>query len=92
MDGVAWSAISYLLLASRRFYRAEWKVQDHLGEKQKLIQYKSDRGLPLTITDKDVMPLLNQAVSRSFTIVETNQKAVCNRGWNPSNKLLSHQK
>jgi hypothetical protein len=32
-----------------------------------------------------------RAVSGSFAIIETNQKAVSDRGWNPPNrKLLSH--
>jgi hypothetical protein len=73
-------------LAGPQFYRTEWKVQDHLVQgKQKLIQYKSDHGLPLTVTNEDVMPLLNQAVSGSFAIVEKYQKG-SSRPWLESAK------
>ena len=76
MDGVHWSAIRYLILAGQRFYTEQngrlkiiWYREHRL-----LIQYRSDRGLPLTITNEDVMPLLNRDVAKSFAIVETNKK------------------
>ena len=51
--------------------------------KQKLVTAKNDNGLPFEINKTDVVKLVKEAWSVSFARVETNQKAVLERGWGP---------
>ena len=51
--------------------------------KQKLVTAKNDNGLPFEINKTDVVKLVKEAWSVSFDRVETNQKAVLERGSGP---------
>jgi hypothetical protein len=51
--------------------------------KQKLVTAKNDNGLPFEINKTDVVKLVKEAWSVSFAQVETNQKAVLERGLGP---------
>jgi hypothetical protein len=51
--------------------------------KQKLVTAKNDNGLPFEINKTDVVKLVKEAWSDSFDRVETNQKAVLERGSGP---------
>jgi hypothetical protein len=59
--------------------------------KEDLVKLKLKRQMPITIEKTDVIPLMNYAWKRSFARKESNQKALCARGWNPLNyNLLLH--
>jgi hypothetical protein len=51
--------------------------------KQSLVTAKNDSGLPFEINKTDVVKLVKEAWNASFSRVETNQKAVLERGWGP---------
>jgi hypothetical protein len=60
-------------------------------EKAKLVSFKRDHYMPLTINGWDIMPLLNKIFFYSYGRVLTNLNATSERGWSPANrKLLSH--
>ena len=56
--------------------------------KQKLLEKKELLGLPPSLTDTDMMPIINYAWNRSFARVDKNQQAITDRGWNPLNRAL----
>lgn len=64
-----------------------------LGEaKRQLTSFKSDRGIPISITYGDVIPLVNKAWPLSFGRKSTNKKAIADRGWFPPNRnILLHK-
>jgi hypothetical protein len=51
--------------------------------KQKLVTAKNDAGLPFEINKTDVVKLVKEAWEVSFARVNTNRKAVLERGWGP---------
>ena len=67
-------------------FKVEWS-----REKQALLYWKFERGLPRTINATDIIPLLNIIFHKSYGNIEANKKAVAERGWSPLNrKLLEH--
>jgi hypothetical protein len=59
--------------------------------KQSLTSFKSDMAMKIGITYTDVMPLINKSWDKSFGCIQTNQKAIAERGWFPPNRnLLLH--
>ena len=52
------------------------------------VLFKIRMGLPLTITKTDIVPLCNQAFTKSFAGVPSNRHAISDRGWNPLNQAL----
>ena len=56
--------------------------------KEKLLAFKRRMNLPLAITRPDIIPIVNRAWKKSFAIVESNRKAIEQRGWNPPNMAL----
>ena len=42
----------------------------------------------LNIVQSDIIPIVNYAWERSFNNVDTNKKAIRDRGWGPLNKIL----
>jgi len=57
--------------------------------KQILLEKKDMMGLhDEGILDTDMMPLINYAWERSFARVQKNKNAICDRGWNPLNRVL----
>ena len=41
------------------------------------------------ILDTDtMMPLINYAWDQSFALVQRNKNVICDRGWNPLNRVL----
>jgi hypothetical protein len=59
--------------------------------KRALTSFKSDKAMKVGINYTDVMPLINRSWDKSFGCVETNQKAIAERGWFPPNRnLLLH--
>ena len=66
-----------------KFYEQEFK--------DKLLQEKTLRLLPLTLKPTDVVPIVNYAWERSFQVKKNNVKAILERGWFPANRsLLMH--
>lgn len=65
-----------------------YKVRLYYGGKKELVQYKSDHGLPLTLGPTDIVLLANKAWAASFARVESNKKAIAERGWAPLNRAL----
>ena len=53
-----------------------------------LYEYKGDFNLELKITQEDVMPLLNRIFEKAYGRVESNLRALSDRGWNPPNRNL----
>jgi hypothetical protein len=51
--------------------------------KQALVTAKNESGLPFEINKIDIVKLVKDAWRVSFARVETNRKAVLNRGWGP---------
>jgi hypothetical protein len=68
-------------------FKIEWtKV------KEWMIVYKSINCLPCTIGPTDIIPLINRVFHMSFGNINSNLKALADRGWNPQNrKLLEHK-
>jgi hypothetical protein len=59
--------------------------------KKKLFEQKEYYDLPGTIEKTDVVKLVRYAWSKSFAKVNSNKKAICERGWNPLNyNILLH--
>jgi hypothetical protein len=58
------------------------------GGKKDLPDKKGDLGLPLTIEKYVIMTLMNWAWNKSFARVESNKKAIYDRGWSPRNRAL----
>ena len=59
-------------------FKVEW-----YREKQLLLYWKFERGLPRTINATDIIPLLNLIFHKSYGNIEANKKAVADRGWSP---------
>jgi hypothetical protein len=57
-------------------------------EKGKLILFKTRIGCPTVIEKSDAIPLVNITWTLSFARVDTNKKAIVNRGWYPANRML----
>jgi hypothetical protein len=59
--------------------------------KKDLVNFKIQHNIPLHLTAKDIVPLINKAWYPSFANKTTNRKAIAARGWNPLNRnLLLH--
>ena len=56
--------------------------------KQQLVELKETMGLPPSLNDQDLMPIINQAWQQSFAKVATNKKAISDRGWSPLNRAI----
>ena len=66
------------------FKSAWYRRKDHL------MKFKIRMRMPETIDATDIVPCINDAILESFGKVESNKKAIADRGWNPPNqKLLS---
>jgi hypothetical protein len=62
-----------------------------IKQKQKIIYEKSKLHLPGKVEKQDIIGLVHHLWNASFAKVESNKKAIRNRGWNPLNyKLLDH--
>jgi hypothetical protein len=60
-------------------------------EKHELVKYKSDVGIPLSLSQTDVIPILNKILNTAYGRKDKNLNASSDRGWFPPNrKLLSH--
>ena len=68
-------------------FKIEWtKV------KEWMMVWKSINCLPLTIGPTDIIPLVNRIFHKSYGSINSNLKALADRGWNPPNrKLLEHK-
>ncbi len=68
-------------------FKIEWtKV------KEWMMVYKSINCLPCTIGPTDIIPLINRIFHKSYGSINSNLKALSDRGWNPPNrKLLEHK-
>ena len=58
--------------------------------KDQLLAFKRRLNLPITIKRPDIIPIVNRAWKRSFSVVKSNQSAIEERGWNPPNMALLH--
>lgn len=56
--------------------------------KQDLVQKKESLGLPPSLVDTDMMPLINMAWQQSFAKISSNKRAIADRGWNPLNRAI----
>ena len=80
-----------------------WQVGDALEQngkfkiewtkvKEWMMVYKSINCLPCTIGPTDIIPLINRVFHKFYGNVNSNLKALADRGWNPLNrKLLEHK-
>ncbi len=80
-----------------------WQVRDALEQngkfkiewtkvKEWMMAYKSINCLPCTIGPTDIIPLINRIFHKSYGNINSNLKALADRGWNPPNrKLLEHK-
>ena len=60
--------------------------------KEWMMVWKSINCLPLTIGPTDIIPLVNRIFHKSYGSINSNLKALADRGWNPPNrKLLEHK-
>jgi hypothetical protein len=68
-------------------FKIEWtKV------KEWMMLYKSLNCLPMSIGPTDIIPLINRVFHKSYSSINSNLKALADRGWNPLNrKLLEHK-
>jgi hypothetical protein len=81
---------SYWQVGDSSEQNGSWKMAATQA-KEDLVKLKLKRQMPITIEKTDVIPLTNYAWKRSFARKESNQKALCARGWNPLNyNLLLH--
>ena len=60
--------------------------------KMELIKYKQDHNLFNTNLERtDIVPIINYAWEKSFAKIDSNKRAIAERGWNPLNRnLLKH--
>ena len=68
-------------------FKIEWtKV------KECMMVYKCINCLTCTIDPTNIIPLINRVFHKSFGAINSNLKALSDRGWNPPNrKLLEHK-
>jgi hypothetical protein len=60
-------------------------------KKELLLGRRLDTMMKVELVSTDIIPLVNYAWSRSFAVVESNKKAIWERGWFPLNRnLLLH--
>jgi hypothetical protein len=60
-------------------------------EKRKLVENKETNGIQGTIEKTDIVGLVTHAWTKSFNRVQTNHKAIAERGWGPMNyNILLH--
>ena len=56
--------------------------------KQQLVEKKETMGLPPSLIDTDLMPIINMAWQQSFARSDKNKQAISDRGWNPLNRAI----
>lgn len=56
--------------------------------KRQLVKFKTEKNLPTTMSNEDIVPLVNAAWTTSFGRVRSNKKAIAERGWFPPNRVL----
>ena len=56
--------------------------------KERLLEFKSIHRQPKRFGPTDVIPIVNYSWDRSMAKVESNKKAIAERGWNPLNRNL----
>ena len=67
-------------------FKGEW-----YRAKTSLYKYKGDFNLELKTSQEDMMPILNRIFEKSYGRVESNLRALSDRGWNPPNRnILDH--
>ena len=60
--------------------------------KEWMMVWKSINCLPCTIGPTDIIPLVNRIFHNSYGNINSNLRALSDRGWNPPNrKLLEHK-
>ena len=60
--------------------------------KEWMMVWKSINCLPCTIGPTDIIPLINRVFQKAYGSINSNLKALADRGWNPPNrKLLEHK-
>ena len=59
-----------------------------VGEKDRLVVFKTAMGMNAQVATHDIMPLVNLCWEKSFACKDTNLEAIRERGWNPLNKAL----
>ena len=64
-----------------------WKMAS-TSFKRKLCIFKVSMGISMTVAPTDIIPIVNHAWDRSFAKIDTNKKAIAERGWGPLNRAL----
>ncbi len=80
-------------MAGRRFSAAKWSVQVQINSRESRPdeKKKQELRLPFRIERHDAVGLTLRAWNQSFARVESNKKAVAERGWGPlTYNLLDH--
>ena len=64
-----------------------WKIYV-TKTKNALVLYKIRMGMKITLTQNNIIPIVNMAWQQSFGRVRTNKLAISIRGWGPLNRAL----
>ena len=88
MECCYWKPIWHPYLASWRFIRAEWYVQDCHETAKTVCPKKTEFGLDLKIEKMDIIRMVHHAWVVSFGNIENNKTATADREWNPLNYIL----
>jgi hypothetical protein len=57
-------------------------------KKEMILEFRHEKQMGIEIIPTDIIPIVNYAWSGSFDNVETNVKAILERGWFPLNRML----
>jgi hypothetical protein len=76
--GVPYSTV-YWQVGGSSEQNGSYKVRLSSGKKE-LAAFKSDHGLPLSLAATDIVPLVSKVWAASFARVESNKKAIAERG------------
>jgi hypothetical protein len=56
--------------------------------KESLLQKRISTMTDVDLVPTDIIPLVNYALERSFCKIQSNKRAICDRGWYPLNRCL----
>ena len=95
MERLHWGAIWHIILASRGKSRTRqngfFKMALVTKCKRDLLTQKERRHAAFAVEKEDIVDLVSKAWDESFAHIATNQKAVAEQGYGPSNyNLLLH--
>ena len=90
MDRCFWCYLCNIIVAGRRLNRTERNIKIHIvKEKHEIIKHWIEHIIgDMELLPTDIIQLINKAWVNSFGEVETNKKAIAERGFFPYNKNL----